>query len=60
MDRIETFEDFLKEKHAEEYMGLDDNMPDAFDGWLGDLDAEEWMDLGEEYGQKLQEQFKKA
>jgi hypothetical protein len=33
---MNTFEDFLKEKHAEDYHGLDDDMPDAFDSWLTD------------------------
>lgn len=44
MNKPTTFEDYLKEIHAREYMGTDDNMPDAFDGWLenvqvGDLIA---------------------
>ena len=34
--KIKTFEDFLKEKHAEQYTGLDDEMPDDYDEWLYD------------------------
>ena len=33
------FEDFLKDKHAENYMGTDDDMPDSFDNWLGEQDS---------------------
>ena len=42
-------EEFLKEKHAENYMGLDDDMPDAFDEWLLDLDVNEWIMYADEY-----------
>lgn len=30
------FEYYLKEIHAEDYHGTDDDMSDAFDAWLGD------------------------
>ncbi len=30
-------EDKLKEMHAEVYHGTDDDMPDAYEGWLEDL-----------------------
>lgn len=33
-----TFEEFLKELHAEHYMGYDDDMPDNFEYWLEDVD----------------------
>lgn len=50
---MESFEDFLKEVHAEEYLGTDDNMPDAFDNWLGELDGEDYIKWGDLYGQKM-------
>ena len=34
-------EDKLKAAHAEDYHGTDDDMPDAFENWLGSLSAEE-------------------
>ena len=34
------FEDFLKEQHAKNYIGTDDDMPDAFDDWLTELDVD--------------------
>lgn len=42
------FEDFLKEKHAENYMGTDDNMPDSFERWLENLEAQELIDFAEQ------------
>jgi hypothetical protein len=42
-----TFEDCLQEFHAESYHGTDDNMPDAFDAWLVELDADSWIALGD-------------
>lgn len=43
------FENYLKEVHAKEYMGTDDDMPDAFDNWLGDLAADEFINYADEY-----------
>ena len=45
-----TFEDFLKGRHSEDYHGTDDDMPDAFEGWLRDLDVDGWIELGNSYG----------
>ena len=46
------FENFLIEKHAEQYLGTDDNMPDDFSNWLVDLDIEYWLDFGDEFAQQ--------
>lgn len=49
MENKETFEDFLKNKHAANYSGTDDAMSDAFDTWLAQLDVEEMLKYGQEY-----------
>ncbi len=49
----QTFEDFLKDKHGEEYIGLDDEMPDAFDGWLGTLDGEDYIKFADEFANTI-------
>jgi len=46
----DTFEDFLKELHATKYTGTDDDMPEAFDYWLGELDVETLLRCGHAYG----------
>jgi len=38
------FEDFLKEIHAKNYMGTDDDMPDSFESFITDLDNEELIE----------------
>lgn len=47
------FLDFLRERHAEVYTGTDDNMTDAFDAWVTELQVDDWMDLGEEFAFKV-------
>jgi hypothetical protein len=32
------FEDYLKDVFAKDYMGTDDDMPEAFDVWISDMD----------------------
>ena len=40
------FEEFLKDVHAKNYTGTDDDMPDAFDNWITNLDPEEIIAFG--------------
>lgn len=47
------FEEYLKLVHAEDYHGTDDDMPDAFDDWLGELDGEEYLQHGNEFAKLL-------
>ena len=44
-----NFEDFLKEKHAENYMGTDDSMSDSFDNYISNLQVDETMALADEW-----------
>jgi hypothetical protein len=46
----DTFEDFLQEKHAEQYCGLDDDMPDDCSEWIANLDPDEFIFYGDMYG----------
>lgn len=43
------FEEFLTDKHAEDYHGLDDEMPDAFEAWLVELDIDTIIDYANEF-----------
>ena len=51
---METFEDFLKDWHAKDYHGTDDNMPDAFDNWLLDIGIEDILKFGDIWGREQQ------
>jgi len=44
-----TFEDYLAEIHAEDYQGLDDNMTDCFNDWLGELSVDETIIYANQY-----------
>lgn len=46
------FEKYLQEEFAENYTGLDDDMPDRFDHWIENMDIQELIDLAEEYGKE--------
>jgi len=47
------FEDYIQEKHSEQYIGLDDDMPDDCNDWLYNLDPQELIDFGQEYADKV-------
>jgi|GEM_PF-2328247 len=53
--KITSFEDYLRNVHAKQYEGLDDDMPDDFDSWVTNLDAEEMYELAKECVQELVE-----
>ncbi len=50
---LSSFEDYLQEEHAKDYHGTDDDMPDAFDHWLSELQADDFLRLGDEYGEAI-------
>ena len=47
---MRTFIDYLAEKHAEiNPTILDDDMPDAFDDWMSDLDQDDLIKFADIY-----------
>lgn len=48
MKKTSNFEDFLRIKHAETYIGTDDDMSDAFEHWVSNLDAQDFIDMADE------------
>lgn len=48
-----TFDDFLKDQHAKNYTGTDDDMPDQFDHWVSELSSQEVIDYAEEFGKEV-------
>jgi hypothetical protein len=47
--KYRDFEDFLSWKHAEDYSGCDDDMPDHCNDWITNLDNEEIIKYANEY-----------
>ena len=49
----DNFETYLQDQHANEHPDiLDDNMPDAFDDWVSNLDNDEWIRLANQFAYK--------
>lgn len=44
-----TFEDFLQTKHAEQYHGTDDMMPDDYNDWICNQDVNDIIDWAEKF-----------
>ena len=47
------FEDYLKEVHAQDYIGTDDDMSDGFESWLEDLQIDDLIDYGNKFAKLL-------
>ena len=44
-----TFEDFLADKHADQYYGTDDMMPDDLVDWIDNLSVDELIEFADEF-----------
>lgn len=55
MSRKNTFENYLIDQHAKQYLGLDDEMPDDFNNWISELDNCDLIDMAEKWGATLLE-----
>lgn len=47
------FESFLKDEHAENYHGLDDDMSDSFEAWLENMDIDSLISYGDKFAKRL-------
>ena len=50
---MKSFENFLIDVHADQYQGLDDDMPDDYDRFIENLDMDTVFSLAERYGNEL-------
>ena len=50
-------EDFLTDKHADQYIGIKDNMIDDFNDWLTGLDVDEIIKYADEFKKELLSQL---
>ena len=53
MDNKQSFESYLAWRHSLIYEGFDDDMPDAFEKWLDDLNVDEWLVYAESWKKTL-------
>jgi hypothetical protein len=54
---MKTFEKYIESRWEPEGV-LDDDMPDAFDSMLGELDGQEYIDFADEYMENTLKQLK--
>lgn len=50
-----TFEDFLREKHAEQYCGLDDNMSDDCEVFISRLEPDDFIEYADKFADEIRE-----
>lgn len=55
---MNDFYRFLSDQHAKQYQGLDDDMPDDFQGWMANLTQDELIQLAELYKQSKETEDK--
>jgi len=55
---IRDFEDFLKEKHGEQYVGTGDMMPEDYEKWLSEQDIDAWIIWGDMYKSAIKSELK--
>ncbi len=55
-----TFENYLMEVHAKDYHGTDDAMPDDFERWLGELEADQMFLHAEGYAMTINRKLRDA
>jgi hypothetical protein len=48
--KYKDFEDYLKDQFGKIYMGLDDDMSDAYEHWISNLDTSAVIELADKYG----------
>ena len=56
----ETFEEFLMEKHAEQYTGFKDTMVDDFSNWLVNADVDDLIEYGDKFAKKKSKELLEA
>ena len=49
IEKPRKFEEYLQDKHAAQYQGLDDEMPDNFNEWLEDLGPDEMIEYADKW-----------
>lgn len=52
-NRKRTFEDLLKEFHANNYHGLDDDMSDSYERYLEEIDQDKMIELADMFAREM-------
>ncbi len=57
--KIDTFEEWLRSRHYDFFHGADDDMPDAYEEWTTNMEYEDWIKRGDEYGEYVKSKITK-
>lgn len=57
--KYKNFNEYLEDSFMEEYTGIKDNVEDAYDCWLQNLDIDELIDYADLYAEIKVEEFSK-
>lgn len=49
--KFKNFDDYLEHKFMMGFVGTKDQLPEAYEEWLEDLDVQEWIDMGNSYAE---------
>jgi hypothetical protein len=51
--KYKDFEDYIINKHAEQYRGTDDLMPEDYEEWVDELDVRDVIKWANDWGKTL-------
>jgi len=57
MNKKNRFEEFLKDRHREQFIGTKDIIIDDFEDWLTRLDIDQWINYGEWFGNLVEKKL---
>lgn len=52
--KFKNFEDYLEHKFMMGFLGTKDQLPEAYEEWLQELDFDDWISLGNSYAEIYQ------
>jgi hypothetical protein len=50
---MKTFDYYLQELHSKQYEGIDDDMPEDFNNWLGQFDVNDILEFVKDWEKTL-------
>jgi len=51
--KLETFEEFLMDKYADQHIGTKETLVDGFNDWLGELEVDDIIEYADEFNKEM-------
>lgn len=55
-----TFENFLMDEHARDYTGYGDDICEAFEEWIQNIDVDKWLEFGDKFAKQQSKELLEA